>query len=183
VAEQPLDPRAIANLMLDEGQRHGRGITNLALQKLLYFAHALFLIERKRPLVSGYFEAWEYGPVHPTVYQAFKSARDKPIAFRATQRDIVSGATNPLPPPSDPEVLSHVMRIISQYGSMSPSQLVNISHAKGAPWHFVVDKPRTGLALGLRISNDTIVSRFKFHKVTVGDVVSTGEPREDSPPT
>jgi uncharacterized phage-associated protein len=169
--------------MLDEGQRHGRGITNLALQKLLYFAHALFLIERKRPLVSGYFEAWEYGPVHPTVYQAFKSARDKPIAFRATQRDIVSGATNPLPPPSDPEVLSHVMRIISQYGSMSPSQLVNISHAKGAPWHFVVDKPRTGLALGLRISNDTIVSRFKFHKVTVGDVVSTGEPREDSPPT
>jgi uncharacterized phage-associated protein len=169
--------------MLDEGQRHGRGITNLALQKLLYFAHALFLIERKRPLVSGYFEAWEYGPVHPTAYQAFKSARDKSIDFRATQRHIVSGITSPLPGPGEPEVLSHVARIISQYGAMTPGQLVEISHAKGAPWHFVADRPRTGLALGLRISNDTIVSRFKFHKVTVGDVVSTGGPREDSPPT
>jgi uncharacterized phage-associated protein len=99
--------------MLDEAQRHGREITNLALQKLLYFAHALFLIERKRPLISGYFEAWEYGPVHPTVYQAFKSARDKPITFRATQRDIVSGATNPLPQPTESEVLSHIARIIS----------------------------------------------------------------------
>lgn len=169
--------------MLDEADRHGRGITNLALQKLLYFAHALFLIERKRPLVSGYFEAWEYGPVHPAVYQAFKTAKDKPITFRASQRDIVTGTARPLPVLTESEVVSHVVRIISQYGSMTPSQLVNISHAKGAPWHFVVDKPRTGLALGLRISNDTIVSRFKFHKVTVGDVVSTGEPREDSPPT
>src|SRR5258708_30504086 len=113
---EPYDSRAIANLILDEGHRSECPITNLALQKLLYFAHALFLIERKRPLVSGYFEAWEYGPVHPTVYQAFKLARDKPIAFRATQRDIVSGAVNPLPPPSEPEVLSHAVRIISQYG-------------------------------------------------------------------
>ena len=31
------DPRGIANLMLDESQRIGRPLTNLALQKLLYF--------------------------------------------------------------------------------------------------------------------------------------------------
>ena len=49
VTEAPYDSRAIANLMLDEGQRHSRGITNLALQKLLYFAHGLFLVERSRP--------------------------------------------------------------------------------------------------------------------------------------
>ena len=53
-----MNSRAIANLILDEGDRIERPITNLALRKLLYFAHGLFLIERKRPLVSGYFEAW-----------------------------------------------------------------------------------------------------------------------------
>ncbi len=49
------DPRGIANLMLDESERVGQRMTNLALQKLLYFAHAIFLIEQKRPLVSGYY--------------------------------------------------------------------------------------------------------------------------------
>ncbi|URK89026.1 hypothetical protein LP421_15955 [Rhizobium sp. RCAM05350] len=34
------DPRAVANLLLDEADRLGIKITNLALQKLLYFAHA-----------------------------------------------------------------------------------------------------------------------------------------------
>jgi len=65
VEKKPYDARAIANLMLDEASEMDRGVTNLALQKLLYFAHSLFLIEYKRPLVSGYFEAWKLGPVHP----------------------------------------------------------------------------------------------------------------------
>jgi uncharacterized phage-associated protein len=35
----PYDPRAVANLMLDEADSSGIKVTNLALQKLLYFAH------------------------------------------------------------------------------------------------------------------------------------------------
>lgn len=41
--------------------------------KLLYFAHSIFLIEGKRALVSGYFEAWQNGPVHPAAYAAFET--------------------------------------------------------------------------------------------------------------
>ncbi len=55
----PYDPTAVANLMLDEAGRSGIKVTNLALRKLLYFAHSIFLIEARRPLVSGYFEAWQ----------------------------------------------------------------------------------------------------------------------------
>jgi len=36
------DSRTIANLMLDESERVEHRVTNLALQKLLYFAHAIF---------------------------------------------------------------------------------------------------------------------------------------------
>jgi uncharacterized phage-associated protein len=63
----PYDPRGVANLMLDEAERLGVEVTHLALQKLLYFAHGLFPINCKRPLVSGCFEAWQHGPVHPAV--------------------------------------------------------------------------------------------------------------------
>jgi uncharacterized phage-associated protein len=177
----PCDPRAVANLMLDEIDRIGRRMSNLALQKLLYFAHAIFLIEKKRPLVSGYFEAWEYGPVHPAAYQAFKSAGAEPIGFRAQKLDVAKGTRAPIPLPSDPEVIQHVIRIVHSYGRMTPGRLVDISHARGAPWHYVVDKGRTSLALGMRIPDDVIRERFKHHKVSVGSQPFAGEPREDTP--
>lgn len=175
------DPRCIANLMLDESARIGQPLTNLALQKLLYFAHAMFLIEQGRPLVSGYFEAWEFGPVHPTAYQSFKSAGAAPITFRATRLDVVRGTREPITSPAAAEIVRHVSRIIQSYGRMTPGRLVDISHAKGAPWHFVVDKGRTSLAFGMRIPDEVIRERFKHHKVTVGSQPSAGEPSEDAP--
>src|SRR5215469_12461877 len=95
----PFDPRSVCNLMLDEAR--GALITNLALQKLLYFAHGQHLIETKEPLVTGYFEAWQFGPVHPAAYSAFKSAGDRPIRFRATRRDPVTGQIVPIPTVTD----------------------------------------------------------------------------------
>lgn len=178
----PYDSRSIANLMLEEATRHGRGLTNLALQKLLYFAHALFLVEHGRPLVSGYFEAWEFGPVHPVVYQAFKMARDRPITFKACRQDLATGQRLAPEEPTEPEIRSHVAKIIAQYGGLSTSRLIEIAHAKNAPWHFVVDKSRTGLSYGGRITDDVILSRFKHHKVAVSQSPTIGDPGEDTPP-
>lgn len=177
----PYDPRSIANLMLDEGHRCGSAITNLALQKLLYFAHALFLVERKRPLVSGNFEAWTFGPVHPIVYEAFKGAGGQPITTRATGINVVTGERVQLPTPVDPEVRRHVERVLMSYGGLTPGRLVDISHAKGAPWDFVVNKGRTAVAFGLRISDTVILERFKYHKVSVSEAPAAGEPGEDAP--
>jgi uncharacterized phage-associated protein len=175
------DPRCIANLMLDESERIGRPLTNLALQKLLYFAHAIFLIEQGQPLVSGYFEAWEYGPVNPATYQAFKRAGGEPIGFRADRQNVIKGTREPIAPLTEPEIVRHISRIVQSYGRMTPGRLVDISHAKGAPWHFVVDKGRTFLAFGMRIPDEVIRERFKHHKVSVGSYPSVGEPSEDTP--
>jgi uncharacterized phage-associated protein len=181
MAEQWHDARSVANLMLDEGDRIGSRVTNLALQKLLYFAHAIFLIERKQLLVSGYFEAWQYGPVHPAAYQAFKTAGGREISFRATRLNVATGQAFELPPPSDPDVRRHLVRVMNLYGRLTPGRLVEIAHAKGAPWDFTVDKGRTSVAFGLRITDNVIVERFKYHKVSVTDTPSSGEPGEDSP--
>lgn len=175
------DPRTICNLILDEADRTKQSITNLALQKLLYFAHGLHLVETKRPLVTGFFEAWQFGPVHPIAYRAFKSAGAEPIPFRAMIEDPFTRAVRPLPECTDSDVKGRVGRIVTMYAGMTPGRLVEVSHARGAPWQFIVDKARTQTILGLRIPDDVIASRFKYHKVSIGSEPRHGEPGEEAP--
>ncbi len=175
------DPRSICNLILDEATGAERPISNLALQKLLYFAHGLHLVETKNPLVMGFFEAWQYGPVHPIAYRAFKSAGAHPIQFRASIRDPFTQAVIPVPECTDCDIKNRVSRIVRMYAGLTPGRLVEVSHANGAPWQFIVDKARTETILGLRISNDLIVGRFKYHKVSIGSEPRYGEPREEVP--
>lgn len=177
----PFDPRSIANLMLDEADRVGLSITNLALQKLLYFAHGFFLNETKGPLVAGYFEAWQFGPVHPVAYKAFRSSGSEPIRTRASGIDVLTGLSKPLPLPIDPSVTRLIQQVLNSYGRLSAGRLVDISHAKNSPWHFIVDKARTSATFGLRIPDEVIIERFKHHKVSVGATPVAGEPSEDTP--
>lgn len=177
------DPRAVANLMLDEADQDGIQITNLALQKLLYFAHGLYLTQTKKPLVSGHFEAWQYGPVHPSAYRAFKAAGAHPITTRAQGKDPLTGSPRPLRAVEDRAVVNLIRHVLRSYGTMSPGRLVDLSHAKGSPWDYVVDKSRTSVAFGLRISDNVIEARFKNHKVSVGTEPNAGEPSADTPLT
>ncbi len=177
----PYDARAVCNMMLDVAQEANITVSNLALQKLLYFAHARHLIETKRPLVTGYFEAWQYGPVHPAAYSAFKVAGDTPITFRAVGRNPLTRQETQLEVPRSASVAHVVRSVMQSYGRLTPGRLVEISHAKGAPWQFVVDQAHERMALGLRISDNIILERFKFHKISVGTVPMAGEPVEDAP--
>lgn len=180
----PYDPRAVANLLLDLADKEEDGplpISNLALQKLLYFAHGHFLIRTSTPLVQGAFEAWKYGPVHPAVYQAFKSEADKPIQIRASGRNPMTGEARTLEIPDDSQVRRHLREVLRAYGNLSAGRLVDISHARNGPWATVVNKATTSIALGLRISDSVTLECFKHQKVTVGPVSLVGEPNEDTP--
>ena len=176
------DPRAIANLILDEAETRQIQITNLALQKLLYFAHGIFLTKSKKPLVSGYFEAWEYGPVHPAVYRAFKGAGAESIRMRAVARDPLTGKERDLPKPTDSNVVDIIRDVVRFYGPVSPGRLVDLSHAKDSPWAAVVDKARTHVAFGMRIPDTVILERFQYHKVSVDANPRAGEPPSDDTP-
>jgi uncharacterized phage-associated protein len=177
----PFDPRSICNLILDEAESAGRAVTNLALQKLLYFAHGQHLVETKEPLVTGFFEAWQYGPVHPTAYRAYKLAGAEPIRIRASIQDPLTGANRSVPECNDPKAKDRVRRIVSLYGGLTSGRLVEVSHAKNAPWAHILDKARTETILGLRIPDEVILERFRFHKVSVGPEPRHGEPREEAP--
>ena len=177
----PYDPRAVANLLLDLAQEGGLAISNLALQKLLYFAHAHFLIRTDSPLVQGGFEAWTYGPVHPAVYQAFKAEGDRPITIRAQGRNVMTGEPRPLAAPTNPEVRRHIQHVLGAYGHLPPGRLVDISHAPKGPWATIVSQARDSVALGMRIPDSVTRERFKYHKVAVGPETRSGNPNEDTP--
>lgn len=51
----------------------GERLTNLKLQKLLYYQQGYHLAAFGTPLFSENIEAWMYGPVVPTVYDEFSS--------------------------------------------------------------------------------------------------------------
>jgi uncharacterized phage-associated protein len=179
--DNTLDPRAVANAIVRRSQEEHLSITHIALQKLLYFAHGLFLIRNRRPLVSGYFEAWTYGPVHPAVYGAFRDCGDRPIISAARRKDIRTGELFDLPDVMDRDARRVIGQTIQAYGDFSAGQLVRLSHARDGPWDVVSKAAQTKTSIGLRISNDLIAERFQYHKLSSCNLVDVGEPDEDTP--
>lgn len=177
-----LDPRSVANLIILEAKDRNRRLTNLSLQKILYFVHGRYLIEEGRPLISGSFEAWQYGPVSLPVYDAFKHLGAEVIETFAERRDIRTGLTEPVPVPSEPALRQKIVDLAFPYLSLSSGRLVDLSHAKGSPWDRATIGNAGGRQFGLRISNSSIEQFFKFHKIAIGADPAIGEPDEESPP-
>ena len=50
----------------------GDAISPMKLQKLLYYSQGFALAILGRPLFEEDFEAWDYGPVVPVIYQKYK---------------------------------------------------------------------------------------------------------------
>lgn len=103
----------------DNSEREG--ITNLKLQKILYFAQAYYLAKVKKPLFSEDIEAWEYGPVVPKIYRRYKKH-----------------GSNPLIAEKDTSALSFADRerigvVWDMFGKYSAGRLVAITHAN-EPW-------------------------------------------------
>jgi uncharacterized phage-associated protein len=179
----PFDPRAVANLLLDALAERGRQATHIDLQKLLYFAHGRFLLGTGEPLVTGYFEAWEYGPVHPAVYQSFKAARSTPINFRALKTNLVTGEQSVVPSPDSANLRRHIEVVTFDYGQLSTRQLIDLSHATNGPWDLTIRKLCSQLTLGARIPNDVIKFSFQRHKIDIGLSSRSGGPLQDAPLT
>src|SRR3569833_2250149 len=106
------DARAVANAILDAASQQGLVLSNLKLQKLLFFVHGQFLLEVGEPLIDGEFEAWQHGPVHPVVYAAFKDWGPRDIVGRAESFDPVTRVRSPIPPATDPLVVRYVFRVM-----------------------------------------------------------------------
>jgi uncharacterized phage-associated protein len=85
----------------------GDAISNLKLQKLLYYAQGVHLALRDKPLFDERIEAWTNGPVIPEVYTAYKQHGSSAIPPEQIDASAYSSEVQ--------EVLDEVYEVFGQY--------------------------------------------------------------------
>lgn len=155
------DGRAVANFILDFCAQRGRIVTNLTLQKAVYFCHVWQLVVMRRPLVKHSFEAWQHGPVLPYLYRDFKEydSEQKPITTRAMQIDRVTGARVEVRYEFDEETTALQKKVVDFYSQLNGGNLVALSHVKGGPWYEVWNH-QGGVNPGMKISDEAIAEYY-----------------------
>lgn len=106
-------------------------ITNLKLQKLLWFVNLFYYVEKNEfifePVNKNKFQAWTYGPVVPCVYYKYANA----FTYNS-----ISAPLDDCPNSSDFSAidLTILNKILDILIEKSASRLVDLSHIVDSPW-------------------------------------------------
>ena len=108
----------------------GYSISNLKLQKLLYFVQAQFLVNEGKPAFQENIEAWDFGPVVPEVYQYFKiwgNSEIPSIGIKGSKNSIYQ---------RDRKLIDNILKKCAPY---TAAALVEITHSQ-RPWKDAYEK-------------------------------------------
>lgn len=126
----------VADFFLCFSKKHGDCLTNLKLQKLLYYSQAWHLVIFNTELFDEPIEAWVHGPVVYSVWNRFRDYKWNPITEAPTELDL------PL------KAKEHLIEIFRVFGKYSAYDLELMTH-KEDPWK----KARVGLAMDVPARN------------------------------
>jgi uncharacterized phage-associated protein len=140
---------AIADYFLAKtDEASGDSVSNLKLQKLLYYAQGSHLALYDKPLFPDPIEAWTHGPVVPPVYHVYKQY-----------------GSSPIPVPADfsfarysEEIIGFLDEVYSVYGQFSAWKLRDMTHSE-QPWIEAFDSKSF-------ISHESMKRFFKTQLVT-----------------
>lgn len=138
--------RAIANAILQIAHDSGGQLTNMQLQKLVYFAHGWHLALKDEPLFEDAVKAWNFGPVIPPLYNKLKKYGNETVT-----EPISTDETEPI----DSYVAALLNRIYAIYGHMSGAQMSYLTHKEGTPWATTWKSEKFAI-----ISNELIKKHF-----------------------
>ncbi len=130
---QLYSPKSIANYFIELAKARGERLTPMKLQKLVYYAIGWYAGYTGRPLVDEPVEAWQYGPVIPSLYHEFKKFGSGQILEKATDIDD-NFELYEVTPPEDPNVRKFLDNIWTSYGHFTAIKLSDMTHAAQGPW-------------------------------------------------
>jgi uncharacterized phage-associated protein len=113
----------VADYIVAVAHDAGDPISNLKLQKLLYYSQGWHLALKDEPLFDERIEAWVHGPVVPPVYGQFKGYAWKPIEDAPESKDV------PLPA----DVKQHLDDVMGAYLGFGAYDLERLTHSE-PPW-------------------------------------------------
>lgn len=118
-----LDVKQVANYIISKNSPEEGDISNLKLQKLLYYCQGFHLAITGAPLFDAAIQHWDHGPVVPESYREYKKHGKSPI---------------PAAPDFDPDVIgaeskSIIDEVLKVYGQFAPWKLRDMTHNE-APW-------------------------------------------------
>ncbi|MCF6322976.1 MAG: DUF4065 domain-containing protein [Gammaproteobacteria bacterium] len=122
--------------------------SNLVVQKILYIAHMVHLGKYDgSPLVDESFEAWDYGPVLPTVYRRAKPFGANPV------KNVFRGISNT----TDGTELAILTEAVNKLSNSRPGDLVAMTHRDGGAWARFYNPQVKGII----IPNSAIIDEYK----------------------
>lgn len=139
-----MDARVAANYMLYIMGDAFDDLTNMKINKLLYFAQGYYLKKYGVPMFPNTIEAWEHGPVIPEVYFAYRSNGDRGI--RGYDEAALAQVT--------PEAEGILYGVAREYGRYTAGALRSMTHVIGSPWDQVYEANRAHIAIPLSIMRD-----------------------------
>ncbi|MCA3642240.1 MAG: DUF4065 domain-containing protein [Methylobacterium sp.] len=128
-------------------EKSGWTVSNLQLQKLLYLAQMIHMGRTGAPLFNGQFQAWDYGPVEPSIYHRAKAYGS------AALPDIFNNALGFEETDQRRKVLDDVC---GRFLAFSPGALVDITHSPEGAWASVYSPG----AKGVVIPNEAILAEY-----------------------
>lgn len=110
----------IANYFIWLANETGSFLSNLKLQKLVYYAQAWHLALFEKPLFEDDFEAWIHGPAIPKLYQKYKKFGWHPI-------------DEEVKPELSPDIVNFLDEVANEYFACDTYELEKMTHIE-APW-------------------------------------------------
>lgn len=139
------DVNDIAKYIINYCNINNLEITNLRLNKLLYFIQAHFL-SAGAPIFEDDFEAWSYGPVIPDIYWKYRLFGSGNINLLSNNNYDIGSI--------EQEHLLEIDSVIDELKNISTYDLVDITHSQ-TPWIDSYEKFANNI-----ISKDSIQEYF-----------------------
>jgi len=119
----------VAKYIINQNSPDDGDVSNLKLQKLLYYCQGFHLALNRSPLFTAIIEHWDHGPVVPESYHEYKHYGKTPIpAVPCFDANCINDESR--------SVIDEVLKV---YGQFAPWKLRDMTHNE-PPWANTTDR-------------------------------------------
>ncbi len=138
---------AVANFFIDKAKKTATHLSNMHLQKMIFFAHAIYFKQTGKPLFSDPVLAWQHGPVVESLYHRLKCYGNSDITELISKlepcdekRFFPCRLVTPTIPDDNSEVVSFLNQVWDKLSGIETWRLRSLSHAEDGAWYKTVKK-------------------------------------------